>query len=177
MLAGLPLNLVSTPSDIDLGDLCQTYCTAPMRQVGEDCSDLKDMYRSITAACDTNENGTRFVNQYPQMCNVWHTLNFDPRCYDLRESTWPLWTNCSGNTSLPCTQDCANAMLVATDDMGCCFNSLLNGSQYDYSPFNGGDIWDHCGVPIPEGPCSTAVQIQTDMLLVLILICCIILTS
>ena len=70
MLAGLPLNLVSTPSDIDLGDLCQTYCTAPMRQVGEDCSDLKDMYRSITAACDTNENGTRFVNQYPQMCNV-----------------------------------------------------------------------------------------------------------
>ena len=67
MLAGLPLDLVRTPSNIDLGDLCETYCTAPMRQVGEDCSDLRDMYLAITAACNTNENGTRYANQYSYM--------------------------------------------------------------------------------------------------------------
>ena len=56
---GLPVDLV-TGAD-DLGDLCQTYCTTPMRQVGVDCQALNIMHQSITGACDTNNNSIRYT--------------------------------------------------------------------------------------------------------------------
>ncbi len=55
--AGLPVNLVNEASD--LGDLCHSYCTVPMRQIGYNCQPIIELNSAIDAACATNSNGTR----------------------------------------------------------------------------------------------------------------------
>ncbi len=54
---GLPVDLVRGPRE--LGDLCRAFCSQPMRQLGQDCLEIKALHETLSAACDTNRNATR----------------------------------------------------------------------------------------------------------------------
>ena len=56
---GLPVQL---PLAVEsLGDLCTAYCATPLRQAGEDCSELAELHHTISTVCCLNGNGDRYV--------------------------------------------------------------------------------------------------------------------
>lgn len=53
-----PLNLSQLRLNHVNSELCQAYCSYPLRQAGVDCHELLLFHNTLSAACHTNRNGT-----------------------------------------------------------------------------------------------------------------------
>ena len=127
-------------TEIEYGDICNPYCITPLRQAALECDAIHDIYTAISSLCCYNHQRQRYV----ALCAIINILLSKIRCFSLagHNALVTLINECHPTVIDYCSNTCSEAMVEASQVLGCCLPSLLTS----YDSLLNTTLWQLCMV-------------------------------